>query len=89
MAYSPVEQGKLLRQAKLLNFAKRHAMTPAQVALGWLLAHKDVIVIPKTGNRERLKENLAAVEHPLTPTQIAELGKLFPAPARARPLDML
>ena len=89
MAYSPVEQGKLLRQAKLRSFAKRHAMTPAQVALGWLLAQEDVIVIPKTGNRERLKENLAALEHPLTPTQIADLEKLFPAPARARPLDML
>jgi diketogulonate reductase-like aldo/keto reductase len=89
MAYSPIEQGKLLRQAKLAGFAKRHAMTPAQAALGWLLTHEDVIVIPKTGNRERLKENFAALEHPLTKAQIAELERLFPAPARARPLETL
>ena len=89
MAYSPIEQGRLLRQAKLVGFAERHAMTPAQVALAWLLAHKDVIVIPKTGNRERLKDNIAALEQPLTPTQMAELEELFPAPRRALPLQML
>jgi diketogulonate reductase-like aldo/keto reductase len=89
MAYSPIEQAKLLRQSKLVQFARRHAMTPVQAALAWLLAHEDVIVIPKTGNRERLKENIAAVEHPLTAAQIAELGRLFPAPTRARPLEML
>jgi diketogulonate reductase-like aldo/keto reductase len=89
MAYSPIEQGKLLRQAKLVAFAQRHRMTPAQAALGWLLAHEDVIVIPKTASRARLKENLAALEQPLTPAQLAELEKIFPGPSRARPLDML
>jgi diketogulonate reductase-like aldo/keto reductase len=89
MAYSPLEQAKLLRQAKLLAFAKRHAMTPAQAALAWLLAHEDVIVIPKTGNRERLKENIAALEQPLTAAQIAELEGLFPPPKHAVPLQML
>jgi diketogulonate reductase-like aldo/keto reductase len=89
MAYSPIEQGKLLRQTKLVDFAKRNAITPAQAALGWLLSHEDVIVIPKTSSRKRLKENLAALEHPLTPAQIAELERLFPAPQRANPLDML
>lgn len=89
MAYSPIEQGKLLRQAKLIQFAKRHSLTPAQTALAWLLSHEDVIVIPKTGDRERLKENLAALQHPLTAAQIADLEQLFPAPTRARPLEML
>jgi len=89
MAYSPIEQGNLLRQSKLVQFAKRHGMTPAQAALAWLLAHEDVIVIPKTGNRERLKENLAALQHPLTAAQIVEIEELFPAPTRARQLEML
>ena len=89
MAYSPIEQGKLLRQKKLQDFAKRHAMTPAQAALGWLLSHEDVIVIPKTSNRERLKENFAATRKPLTAAQIDELEQLFPAPARAVPLETL
>jgi len=89
MAYSPIERSELLRNKKLLQFAKRQQMTPAQAALAWLLAHDDVIVIPKTGNRERLKENLAALEHALTPTQVTEIEKLFPAPARARALEVL
>jgi diketogulonate reductase-like aldo/keto reductase len=89
MAYSPIEQARLLRHPKLIGFAKRHAMTPAQAALAWLLTHKDVIVIPKTGNRERLRENLAAFEHPLSAAQVAELERLFPGPTRAQPLDML
>jgi len=89
MAYSPIERAELLRNKKLLQFAKRHAMAAAHAALGWLLAYDDIIVIPKTGSRERLKENLGALEHPLTPTQLAEIERLFPAPSRAHALEML
>jgi diketogulonate reductase-like aldo/keto reductase len=89
MAYSPIERSELLRNRKLAQFAARHAMTPVHAALGWLLAHDDIIVIPKTSSRARLKENLGALEHPLTPAQVAEIERLFPAPARARALEML
>ena len=89
MAYSPIEQGRLPGKRKLAGFAERHGMTPAQAALAWLLARDDVIVIPKTGRRERLKENLGALDHVLTAAQLAELDDLFPPPAGARPLDML
>jgi diketogulonate reductase-like aldo/keto reductase len=47
-----------------------------------------VIVIPKTGRRDRLRENLGALERPLTPAQLAELDRLFPPPKKARPLEM-
>ena len=89
MAYSPIEQGRLTGNRKLGTFAKRHGMTSAQAALAWLLAHDDVIVIPKTGKRERLRENLGALEHVLTAAQLAELDALFPPPAAARSLEML
>jgi len=89
MAYSPIEQGKLIRNRKLTDFVQRHGMTPATVALAWLLASDDVIVIPKTSNRERLRENLAAVEIRLTTAQLAELDQLFPPPKGPRPLEML
>src|SRR4030095_14285459 len=48
MAYSPLEQARLLRKRGLADLARKHGMTAAQVALGWLLAQDDVIVIPKT-----------------------------------------
>lgn len=89
MAYSPIEQAKLVRNPKLADFAQRHDMTPAQAALAWLLANDDILVIPKTGRRERLKENLGALDHRLTKAQLAELDRLFPPPTGPRPLEML
>jgi len=89
MAYSPIEQGRLLRDAKLAGFARRHAMTPAQAALAWLLAKDDVIVIPKTGSVERMEENVAALDRPLAPEALAELDRLFPPPKGPVPLEML
>jgi diketogulonate reductase-like aldo/keto reductase len=89
MAYSPVEQGRLLRDRKLVDFARRHGMTAAQAALAWLLSHEDMIVIPKTGSRERLGENAGAASLWLSESQLAELDRLFPPPTRATPLEML
>ena len=89
MAYSPVEQGRLLRERKVSDFARRHGMTPAQAALAWLLSKDGVIAIPKTGRRERLKENLGALEHPLDAAQLAELDRLFRPPPGPQPLEML
>ena len=49
-------------------------MTPAQLALGWLLARKRWIVpIPSTRRLERLEENLGAVDVELSPDDLAEI----------------
>ena len=89
MAYSPIEQGKLAGNRKLAAFAKRRGMTPAQAALAWLLAQENVIVIPKAGRRDRLRENLGALDHVLAADERDELDGLFPPPTGARPLEML
>ena len=89
MAYSPLEQGALLADARLQAFGKRHAITPAHAALGWLLAQEGVLAIPKTASLSRLQENLRAIEQPLRPSQCAELERLFPAPSTPRPLEMI
>jgi diketogulonate reductase-like aldo/keto reductase len=89
MAYSPIEQAKLALSPGLANFARKWGMTPAQAALAWLLANDDVIVIPKTSRRERLRENLGALDHKLTTAQLAELDRLFPPPTGPQPLEML
>jgi len=89
MAYSPIEQGRLLRQRGLARFAREHGMTPSQAALAWLLAQEGVIAIPKTGQRERLKENAAAAQLRLTPAQRQQLDELFAPPAGPAPLEML
>ncbi len=89
MAYSPIEQARLIDDRRLAGFAMAHGMTPAQAALAWLLSKEGVIVIPKTGRRERLKENLGALDVKLSAAQLAELDRLFPPPTRAEPLAML
>ena len=89
MAYSPIEQARLVKNGGLAKFAKSHGMTPAQAALAWLLAKPDVIVIPKTTRPERIEENLGALERRLSADELAELDRLFPPPKGPRPLEML
>ena len=89
MAYSPIEQGRLLRQRELVEFARQRAMTPAQVALAWLLAKDGVIAIPKTGSRARLEENAGALGKSLSAADLEELDRLFPPPEGPSPLAMI
>ncbi|MCT9124035.1 aldo/keto reductase [Cupriavidus gilardii] len=89
MAYSPIEQARLLRHAGLKAFAARHGIAPAQAALAWLLSRENVIAIPKTGRRDALRENAAALSIALDDAQLAELDALFPPPRGPRPLEML
>jgi aldehyde reductase len=89
MAYSPFDEGRLLRHRGLVAFAKQHAMTPSQVALAWLMAQDGVIAIPKSGHRERVRENAAALEHRLTAAHLRELDALFPPPRGPSPLAMI
>jgi diketogulonate reductase-like aldo/keto reductase len=55
MAYSPIEQGRLLGHPELINVASRHGATPAQVALGWVIRKSGVIAIPKSGSPEHVR----------------------------------
>ena len=89
MAYSPIEQARLLDHKGLQDFARRHGMTAAQAALAWLLAQEGVIAIPKSAHLARVRENAAAREITLTPAQLAELDRLFAPPAGPSDLDML
>jgi len=58
----------------LKTFARRKGATPAQIALGWLLARKPWIVpIPGTTKRERLQENLGAASVELTAEDLREI----------------
>jgi len=89
MAYSPIEQGRLLANKALLKVASRRGVTPAQIALAWLLHQDGVIAIPKAVRAEHLRENRVALDLRLTPEEIAELDRAFPPPSGPRPLEML
>ena len=89
MAYSPVEQGRLARNAKLEAVAARHDATPAQVALAWMLAQPGVIAIPKAVKPDHVRQNVAATGIELTPADMTEIDDAFPPPSRKHPLDMI
>lgn len=89
MAYSPLDQGALAHHPTLRRIASRHDGTPTQVALAALLAQTGVMVIPKSGNEQRLRENWGAQYIRLTPDDRAELDKAFPPPRTKHPLAML
>jgi diketogulonate reductase-like aldo/keto reductase len=89
MAYSPIEQGRLLRQRTLTSVAVRHRATPAQIALAWVLRQTDMMVIPKAANESHVLENRAALDITLTDADLAELDHSFPPPRGPRPLELL
>ncbi len=89
MAYSPIEQGRLLRQRGLKEIADRHRVTPAQVALAWLLRQDGMIAIPKASNEAHVRENRGAIDVQLTPDDLAALDRAFPPPTGPEPLAML
>lgn len=89
MAYSPVEQGRILGHPALRKVGERHRAAPAQVALAWLLRQDGLIVIPKAGTVAHVRENHAALELQLTAADLQELDVAFPPPRGPAPLDML
>ena len=89
MAYSPIEQGRLVHHPELIRIAKAYQATPAQVALAFLLERDGVIAIPKSANLRRVRENRDAVDLDISDEDWAVLDAAFPPPAGKTPLDML
>ncbi len=75
IAYFPLAAGELARGEHVLGeVARRHDATPAQVALGWLLARSPVMLpIPGTASLDHLEENIAAAGLKLTPDDLERL----------------
>jgi diketogulonate reductase-like aldo/keto reductase len=89
MAYSPIEQGRMLGHPALGDVARRHNATPAQVALAWLLRQDGVIIIPKATALAHVEEDVAALDLRLTAADLDTLDHAFPPPKEATSLDML
>jgi diketogulonate reductase-like aldo/keto reductase len=88
MAYSPIEQGRLLRSEALHAVARTLNASPAQVALAWVL-QQGVIAIPRSGRPEHVRENRGAADLHLSPEAVAVLDEAFPPPRGPVPLEVL
>jgi len=89
MAYSPVDQGKILGNAALKKIAAERGVSTARVALAWLARQDGIIVIPKAADPAHVRDNRAALDLDLSADELAALDRAFPAPKRAKPLEML
>ncbi|NTJ42729.1 aldo/keto reductase [Agrobacterium larrymoorei] len=89
MAYSPMEQGRILNNHELIRIAKAYQATPAQVALAFLLEREGVIAIPKSARPERVEENRGATDLEISDEDWAALDAAFQPPKQRTPLEML
>lgn len=89
MAYSPIEQGRLLKKSALKQIASRHGVTPSQVALAWVLRHDVVIAIPKAAKSQHVRENHAALKLRLSKQDLSELDHAFPPPTKKVTLETI
>ena len=89
MAYSPIEQGRLLADPMLTAVAERHQVSVAQVLIAWAVREPGTIAIPKASSVAHAEENAAALEVALTAEDLAEIDAAFPVPTDPVPLEML
>jgi aryl-alcohol dehydrogenase-like predicted oxidoreductase len=74
----------LAMAARVAEMAQDKGVTPAQLAIAWVLAQgHDIVAIPGTKRRKYLEQNLAAADVVLTPEDLIALGKAVPRDAIA------
>ena len=74
-AWSPLGRGAVLEEPTLVDIAKQHDRTPAQVTLRWALQRGD-IVFPKSVNRHRMEENFDLFGFELSQDEIGQISAL-------------
>jgi diketogulonate reductase-like aldo/keto reductase len=84
MAYSPVDQGRLLPHPTVMGTATRLGVTPAEVCIAWVLRQDGVIAIPKAGTPEHVRENRGALDLELEQHDLELLDEAFPPPPKPR-----
>jgi diketogulonate reductase-like aldo/keto reductase len=89
MAYSPVDHGRLLEHSAVRDMATVKGVTPAQLAIAWVLRIPDVSVVAKASTRAHVTENRAAMEISFSQAELEQLEAMFPPPSSKEPLDML
>ncbi len=89
MAYSPLEQGRIDLTTACAQVARRHGVTPAQVALAWTIRDPGVVTIPKASTPAHVRDNAAAGGLKLDATDRTTLDRAFPPPSGDVPLETI
>ncbi|MCU1667163.1 MAG: oxidoreductase [Blastococcus sp.] len=89
MVYSPVDHGRLLEHPAVRDMAGQKGVTPAQLAIAWVLRLPDLFAVAKASTRAHVIENRAALEIRFTEAELAQLDLIFPPPFSKVPLEVL
>jgi diketogulonate reductase-like aldo/keto reductase len=74
-AHSPLVRGTKMNEPTIVEIAKEHNKTSAQVLIRWSL-QKGFIVLPKSSNPERIRENINVFDFELTDKNMADIDAL-------------
>lgn len=74
-AYSPLTKGRKLGEDRLAAIARHYGKTPAQVLLRWGM-QSGFVVIPKSTNRDRIREDFAIFDFELAEEDMSRLNGL-------------
>jgi 2,5-diketo-D-gluconate reductase A len=87
-AYSPLggSSSPVVRNPTLIEIARAHGRTPAQIALRWCI-EIGVSTVPKSGNVERLAENIGIFDFALTADDMAHIAALDQGESAAQDSD--
>ncbi len=75
-AYCPIARNEVANEPVMIEIAQRHNISPAQLALAWLLGLESVVAIPRSSNVERIQANLDAAQVSLTDGEMASIEAL-------------
>jgi diketogulonate reductase-like aldo/keto reductase len=78
-AYCPLGRGDVggvLTEPAVVEIAKAHGKTPAQVVLRWHLQQPGHVAIPKSATPSRIRENLAVLDFALSAAELGRLSRL-------------
>jgi diketogulonate reductase-like aldo/keto reductase len=89
IAYSPLAEGALARDRRLKAIAASTDLTAAQLALAWLLAQPQTLVIPQSSQPAHVRANRAAAATALPAATRAQLDAAFPPPSGPSPLAVI
>ncbi|MBS3791940.1 aldo/keto reductase [Candidatus Bipolaricaulota bacterium] len=75
-AYSPLGQGKILKNDELIEISARYGKSPGQVGLKWLVRQNNVLAIPKASSEDHLRENINLFDWELEKRDIEKLDRI-------------
>ena len=72
----PLARGAVLKDPVILNVAKSHGKTAAQIALKWLVQQPDMVVVPRALEYSEIKENINIFDFELSENEINQISRL-------------